>query len=96
MGGPHTAGGGGKVELLMPWEGCALGTAVCVWHLPLPEAGPSWYTQAQATACGADVGVCCLLLCVSRLLLHACHLPGGVTVSNRVAVTDAVGILSLG
>lgn len=95
MGGPHTAGGGGKGGLLMPREGCALGTAMCGTCLSLQQ-GPPGAPRPRQQPVGLMSGVCGLLLCVSHLLPHACHLPGGVTVSNRVAVTDAVGILSLG
>lgn len=66
-------------------------------HLPLPEAVPLCLMGAGTRACGVENARGLLPAAfVSHLPPMPLHLRREMTISNRVSVTDAVGILSLG
>lgn len=73
------------------------GTAMLWAHLPLPEAVPLCLMGAGTRACGVENARGLLPAAfVSHLPPMPLHLRREMTISNRVSVTDAVGILSLG
>lgn len=89
---------GGPVLLTVEGkQGCLCPGESVLWASP---ASPSSSTSClrslgQGHGARASGSAACVFMCV---ILHPLplHLPRGVTDSNRVAVTDAVGILSLG